>query len=439
MSELDSRLAALYVLKRYRKQSSWSKDSLRIAQDNYKLDTRDTALADRISRCVLEHYQLLDYYISFFSDIPLNEIQEDVLDVLRIGLCQKLYFDRIPDSAIVDTSVSCCRKIGHSRACGFVNAILRKFINHADSLPELSKDDPIKYYAIRYGHSEWIVKTLIDSYGVEHTLSFLESNNREEPRYIYVNRLKISEEDYLDLLDANNISYEIYHDLGNAIQLTSQGRMEDVPGYSEGLFYVQDPAAHQVARISGIASGMTMYDCCGAPGGKSIACAIEMNNDGSILLSDIHNNKLKRVKDNADRLGISILSMVAKDAREPIDQYFDVVVADVPCSGLGVIRNKPEIRYKDQASVSRLPEIQFDIIDNVGKNVKDGGTLIYSTCTVLPAENEKVIDRFLSTHNEYVLDPFVCFGEEFNGMATFWPQIHHTDGFFICKLKKIKK
>ena len=436
MSELNSRIAALYIIKRYRVQSSWSKDSLYSAQMKYELDNRDTALADRISRCVLEHFDLLDFYISHFSDTPINKIQADVLDILRIGLAQKLYFDRIPDAAIVDTCVSCCRSIGRNRACGFVNAVLRQFMRNADSLPLLDDNDTARYFSILYGHAEWMITVLIDQYGIEHTEAFLQANNKEEPRFIYVNTLKVSHEDFLYLLDANGVIYKVDHLLDNAIQITDSGRFEDIPGYDEGLFYVQDPAAHQVAEIAGLEPGMNVYDCCGAPGGKSIASAIKMRNEGNILLSDIHGNKFARVRENMERLGISMVSLEERDAREPLDRLFDVVIADVPCSGLGVIRNKPEIRYKKEEDISRLPDIQYEILSSVCSNVSANGCLIYSTCTVLPAENEMVIERFLTDHKDFSLEQFTCLGETFDGMATLWPHQHNTDGFFICKMRR---
>lgn len=436
MSELNSRLAALNILKRYRKQSSWSKDSLYSAQQKYELDTRDSALTDRISRCVLEHVDLIDFYISHFSDVPLSDIQTDILDILRIGLAQKLYFDRIPDAAIVDTCVSCCRSTGHPRACGFVNAVLRQFMRNIDSLPSVDKNDLVHYYSVIYGHAEWMIRTLIKYYGSEFTEAFLKVNNKEEPRYIYVNNLIISDEDFLHLLDENDVTYNVNPLFDNAIQIADMGRVDEIPGYEEGLFYVQDPAAHQVAAIAGLSPGMSIYDCCGAPGGKSIASAVKMQNTGNILLSDIHGNKLNRVKENMERLGISIVSLMERDARDSFDQLFDVVIADVPCSGLGVIRNKPEIRYKKEEDVLRLPEIQYEILNSVCGNVNESGCLIYSTCTVLPDENEKVIQRFMESHKEFSLEQFSCFGESFDGMATLWPHLHNTDGFFICKMRK---
>ena len=220
------------------------------------------------------------------------------------------------------------------------------------------------------------------------------------------------------------------------VQIRQMGRVDKIPGYSDGLFYIQDPAAHEVSSVAGIAPNMSVLDCCAAPGGKTVSSSIRMKNTGSITACDIHENKLHRITENCSRLQITNVECLAHDAREPLKGSFDVVLADVPCSGMGVIRKRPEIRYKREEEILGLPQIQYDILCNVSENVKPGGILVYSTCTVLKEENEDVVHRFLSDHSGFELVPFTTFGQSCDGMFTYWPQLHHTDGFFVCKMKK---
>lgn len=436
MSSLDSRLGALYLLKRFRGQRSWTSATITSAQTKYHLDPRDTALASTIAKSVLEHQSLIDYYLDHFSNIPLTEVRDSVLDILRIGIVQILYMDRIPVSAAVDTSVSCCRETGNKSACGYVNAVLRNVIRSQDSLPVPDQSDMETYLSIVYSHPKWLISRLLRNYGQDHTVAFLNANNGIDSRTVYANSLLTDKDAFKSILSENELSFSVDPLWPDAIQLPQLRRVEQIPGYDDGLFYVQDPAAHEVAVIAGISSGMSILDCCAAPGGKSVTAALAMENTGLITACDINEKKLHRITDNCQRLHITNVNCFSHDARDPFDNLFDVVLADVPCSGMGVIRKRPEVRYKSEEEIAKLPEIQYAILNNVSSNVKSGGVLLYSTCTVVKEENEDVINRFLSEHAEFSLAPFNTCGQSSDGMFTFWPQSHHTDGFFICKMKK---
>jgi 16S rRNA (cytosine967-C5)-methyltransferase len=216
------------------------------------------------------------------------------------------------------------------------------------------------------------------------------------------------------------------------------GKTTSLPGFDDGLFYVQDRAARTAVDIVASKPGMKVLDACSSPGGKSFAAAISMENRGSILSCDIHEKKLGLVQSGAQRLGINIISTEARDARENVDEFhdaFDLVIVDVPCSGLGVIRKKPEIRNKDFSSLAGLPIIQRDIINNLANFVKPGGSLLYSTCTILEEENEAIVTEFLSNRPDFELQSFSIDGINCDrGMYTFWPNVDGTDGFFVAKL-----
>ncbi|MBQ5870747.1 MAG: 16S rRNA (cytosine(967)-C(5))-methyltransferase RsmB [Lachnospiraceae bacterium] len=436
MSSLDSRLAAVYILKRFRKQRAWASETITSAQSRYELDPRDTALAAILSKSVLEHESLIDFYLEHFSSIPLNRLDEEVLDLLRIGTVQILYMDRIPDSAAVDTAVSGCRTLGRKKACGFVNAVLRSIIRNKNELPVPDSDDPAAGLALRYTHPKWLVQRLIQEYGSEHTEAFLKANNEIDSRSLYVNTLITDSDQFISLLQEHEISYVTDPQWPESVQIPQMRRVDQLPGFHEGMFYVQDPAAHEVSSIAGVSPNISVLDCCAAPGGKTISSSIKMENTGSVTACDIHEKKLKRIMENCSRLHITNVECRAHDAREALSGSYDVVLADVPCSGMGVIRKRPEIRYKREEEILSLPQIQFDILSNVSRNVKPGGTLVYSTCTVLKEENEDVIKHFLSSHSDFKLVPFTTFGQNCDGMITYWPQLHHTDGFFVCKMKK---
>ena len=240
-------------------------------------------------------------------------------------------------------------------------------------------------------------------------------------------------------MDAAGIEYRETELLPGCLELAG-GSIDALPGYGEGLFYVQDRAARMAVDIAAPESASRVMDACAAPGGKSFAAAIAMRNTGCILARDIHEKKLALIRSGAQRLGIDIIETQARDAREPdaaSEAGFDLVIADVPCSGFGVMGKKPEIRLKKEDEIAKLPEIQRQILDNVSAFVKPGGTLLYSTCTILRAENEEIAEGFLAAHSEFEpLDFKTCDIASARGMYTFWPNTDGTDGFFAAKMRR---
>lgn len=430
-----ARQAALEVLTRCRRDGAWSGDVLDSIIRRGDLDRRDAALASRLCLGVLQNDRLCDFYI---NSLCHTKLEPPVRDILRLGVYQLLFLDRIPAHAAVSETVELCREKGYARAAGLVNAVLRRTADLRDRLPEIPGKGTALYLSICYSHPEWLCEYVIQEKGYPFAEAFLQKNNEPPKLFIQVNTLKTTNDEYMAALEKAGIAFEVLEPDG-CIAL-SGGLANELPGYEEGLFYVQDRAARLAVEFAAPLPGMRVLDACACPGGKSFAAAIRMQNRGSILSCDIHEKKLRVLETGADRLNIGIVKTRAMDARSfdpKLEAAFDLVIADVPCSGLGVIKKKPEIRSKDPESLSGLPEIQFAILDNLSRYVKLGGTLLYSTCTILREENEAVVQRFLEKHADYQTETFSVSGiKSENGMYTFWPNVDGTDGFFAAKLKR---
>lgn len=434
--QMNARRAALETLQRCRKDGAWSSALLDGMIRNNELDRRDAALASKLCLGVLQNSTLLDYVIDLKCT---TKLEPKVREILRLGTYQLLFLDRIPARAAVNETVALCKSAGCARASGLVNAVLRRIAELNGSLPEIPGEGSAQWLSVRYSHPLWLCELLTEQQGYAFAEAFLRANNEEAPLSLQINTLKIRKEDYLRALQRAEIPYTEPAEPRDCVLLQG-GQARELPGFEEGLFYIQDPAARLAVEIAAPEPGMRVLDACASPGGKSFAAAIRMQNKGSILSCDIHEKKLDRIESGASRLGIGILQTKAADARtdDPAQhEAYDLVIADVPCSGLGVIAKKPEIRNKTRESLAGLPAIQRAILENQAKNVKPGGVLLYSTCTVLREENEALVTAFLADHPEYEAEAFSLFRREIEaGMYTFWPHIDGTDGFFAAKFRK---
>lgn len=436
----SAREAALSVLERCRREDAWSGRVLDQLLQNGSLDARDAALAVQLSLGVIQNTRFLDYYIDLFCHA--SKLEPKLRDLLRLGAYQILLMDKIPAHAAVDESVSLCRKLGLSRASGLVNAVLRRLSENRNDLPAIPDEGSASYLAIRYSQSDWLSEELIKQRGYAFTEDFFRACQQPSGLDLQVNTLKTDLSGYAGSLHQADKSFEIPSYPSNCLCLRG-GRPNDLPGYEDGLFYVQDRAAAMAIEISAPGPGMRVLDACAAPGGKSFAAAIRMKNQGEIVSCDLHEKKLRLVESGAKRLGISCIRTLAADAskaKEDWNSAFDLVIADVPCSGFGVMRKKPEIRTRGREEASRLPEIQGRILDNLSAYAAPGATLLYSTCTVLRQENEDIVESFLQRHPDFTpLDFTVGERQSENGCFTFWPHIDGTDGFFVSKLVRGKR
>lgn len=432
-----AREAAVFALERTRRDGAWSSALSDAMKTKYDLDSRSLSLAVSISLGVLQSTALLDYYIDLNSK-SASKIEPKVRDIMRSGAYQLIFMDKIPASAAVNESVALCKKLGYSRASGFCNAVLRKIASSADKLPEPPGKGTAQYLSVKYSHPQQLAQYIVDRRGYDAAEAFLAADNTIPDTCLQVNTLKITPDELMARLLAESIPCSMHPWLPNCI--VTAGSVSSMPGFDEGLFYVQDPAAKCAVLAAALEPGMYVLDSCAAPGGKSFAAAIAMRNEGSIDSCDLHDKKIRLISEGAQRLGISCINAFLHDAREPFYRQYDAIIADVPCSGYGVIRKKPEIRYKPLEDSASMPAIQAAILENLSQYVKPGGVIVYSTCTVLERENEDVVKAFLRAHAEFSAEGFTLPNGETaaDGYTTFWPDIHGTDGFFVSKLRRNK-
>lgn len=437
----DPREVALLALHATEKQGGWSDGILKKLVTS--LDTRDSALATRLCFGVLQNRGLIDFYLSQFSKMPLKKMEHMVLQNLRLGLYQILFMDKIPHNASVDAAVTLTKKhCKNPKASGMVNGILRNFIRQMDSLPAIPQEDPLEALGITYSHPLWLVKELAKEVPEEELPLLLEANNQHPPITAMINTVIATEKEVISSLEAENVSVSIHPWLKDCLILRQTGNIEHLSAFSQGLLYIQDPASRLAVEASGVEPGQKVLDTCAAPGGKSMALAIKMENRGEIISCDLHPHKKKLIMAAGKRLNLDIITAETVNAKDFTPQWsedFDLVFVDAPCSGLGVIAKKPDIRYKEEAPLKQLPQIQLEILENVSQYVKTGGVLLYSTCTILKRENQDIVEQFLKEHREFQLESFSLpqpIGTVESGFLTLYPHQFGTDGFFMAKLRK---
>ncbi|MBR7010719.1 MAG: 16S rRNA (cytosine(967)-C(5))-methyltransferase RsmB [Oscillospiraceae bacterium] len=431
---MSARDTALSVLIDCRKNGAWMDAALKQHLFRDRLDRRDAALATRLCAAVLQNRMLLDEWISRYLKGKLSALQPAVLDVLRLAVCQLRFFDKLPPSAVVNEAVDQAKRLANPRAAGLVNGVLRAMLREPErlSLPgELS---------LRYSHPRELVELLRENVGPELLEPLLKCHNEAPPACLQTNLLRTDTPSLAASLEAEGHSVTLHPWLPDCL-LVSGGGIEQSAAFRQGLFWVQDAAAKLAVLALDARPGERVLDCCAAPGGKSFAAAVAMGNLGSVTACDIHAHKTKLLESGASRLGLTNLRALQKDASVPDSAWagaFDRIIADVPCSGLGVIRKKPDIRYKDLTPLAGLPAVQRRILEAQATHLKPGGVLVYSTCTVLKRENEDVIKAFLAEHPEFSPEPFALpgVGTVTTGMKTLLPCVEGTDGFFVARLKK---
>lgn len=437
---VSARTVIVQILEKYRKTDGFLKTLIDegIAKAGIT-DQRDIGLISAVCMGVVQNSELLDMYIDTYSGG--KKIEPVVRSVLRSGAYQLVYMDRLPDHAVVNETVKLCTALKVPRAKGFVNAVMHRLSENRGRLPEVPGKGSPEYLHIRYSHPLWLAEYVTELKGYDFAEAFFAANNTEAQTGIVVNTLKLSRAEYAAMLSEAGVDFTI-PEYPDTMLMLNTGRVNTLPGYDEGLFYVQDPAAHSPAAISGVKPGDRAADVCASPGGKSFSAAMVMKDTGSISSFDVNTKKISLIASGAERLGISIISTAVGDAGSNVPEMngaFDVVFADVPCSGTGVIRKKPEIRSKKREDISGLPAVQKKIIGNVSKYVKPGGVLVYSTCTVLREENEDVVKEFLENNPDFSPEGFSLGSREVpGGMYTFWPNTDGTDGFFAAKLRRKK-
>ncbi len=436
---MNVREAALLSLIKCADGDKFSNLELDSAIKKHGFSSSDKAFFTTLVYGVIEKRISLDYVIGHYSSKPCEKIEPKLLHILRLGAYQIIYLDRTPDSAAVNESVELAKKHTHKGTSGFVNGILRNISRNKNSLPLPDrKADLFGYLSIKYSCPVWLCEKWYQDYGEEKAEKLLFSINVNPTITLRVNTLKITRDELISELEKKGVKAEKTKLSQNGIRLTENVAISELDELKNGLCYVQDEASQLCVAALGAKDGETVIDTCSCPGGKSFGIGMDMNNRGRLISLDLHESKLSLVKSGAERLGISILEASVHNGTLPKEEFIgkaDRVLTDAPCSGLGVIAKKPDLRYKSYEDISRLPDIQYKILCSSSKYVKSSGILVYSTCTLNKDENEGVVNRFLNENSEFSL----CSDGMPSGEATItlFPDEHGTDGFFIAKLKKI--
>ena len=435
---MGARETALRALIACRKEGAWSNSVLKEYIQQDRLDSRDAGLATRLCYGVLQNRNKMDFYLKQLLTGKLKDLHPVVRDVLHLGLYQIYEMDKIPESAAVNESVTLAKKYcKNPKASSLVNGVLRNAIRTKGQLKE-----PVSY-ADKYSHPDELISLLKASLPKGKLEPMLIANNASPETVVQVNTLRTTAAALAQMLEKEHVAVRPHGWMKDCLVLSGTGNLERLKSFREGLFYVQDPAAKLSVMCAKLPKeDIRVLDCCSAPGGKSFAAAIAMDGRGQITSCDVHLHKTGLIENGAQRLGITNMTVRLQDATQSVAEWvgnMDVVIADVPCSGLGIIRKKPDIRYKNIEEIKALPQLQLAILKNQATYVKPGGVLIYSTCTVLKQENEDVVAAFLRDNREFVLEPLdlpEVFPKNETGMLTLIPGEYDTDGFFISRLRR---
>ena len=431
---MTGRELALQALIRFRRDGAWP--DLYLKKEGEKLAANETALASALTYGVLEQRLLLDFYLQSFSKMPLKKIMPQVLDAMRLSAYQLVFLQRIPASAAINESIKLIKKQANPRAASFANGVLRSLSRNLENLPIPSFSEPGERLSVQYSHPRWLVERLLKQVGEKECTAFLQENNLQPPVVLRVNTLKSTTEEVLQHLPGT----KPHPFLPDALICESVREYLRTDMFHQGMFSVQDSASQLCVHALNPKAGETLLDLCAAPGGKSILAAQFMQCKGKVLSFDLHPHRAELIRKSADKMGVSILEAAAANSTvfcDALRSSADAIICDVPCSGIGIIRKKPDIRYKNSDDIQSLPQIQLQILLNGLDYLKPGGRLVYSTCTVLQEENLRVVEAALAKRRDCFLESFTLPGiGSVDGSITLWPQTHGTDGFFIAKIRK---
>ncbi len=451
----DSRHMAFTILMRCEKKTCTLDKSIDIAQNELEsLSRQDRNLCNAIVFGVLRHREYLDFIIKSFSKKPFANIDIQVLYILRIALFQLLFLDRVPAFAAVNTSIELAKKRTNKGAASFINAVLRNAQqnHHTLSLPDLNKN-LLAHICTSHSFPGWLIKRWIGVHGGEKTLALCQSINTIPPITLRVNTLKMERKALGALLETQELGVAYTNESPDGIHISSPGKpVTQIEGFSQGLFQIQDEAAQLVSQILDPKPGETVLDACAGLGGKACHIAQLMNDRGQVIAADLESHKLDSLGAEAQRLGIENIRVrqinILKATIKDFDTYFDRVLLDAPCSGLGVIRRNPDTKWKRTLKdVLRLCAQQKKMLNAAANFVKPGGILVYAVCSCEPEENEQVITAFLQKRKDYSLDTTT---EEIQAFSNAnlttadpffktYPEGHIMDGFFAARLKRLDK
>lgn len=419
-------------------KSSYSNILLDNALVKSDLSKQDKRFAANLFYGVIERRITLDAVINKYSKRPVEKLSSDILQILRMAVYQLLYMNSVPDRAAVYESVKLAKTKKNPALGGYVNGVLRAFLRDGKRIPESNNE--IDNLSVKYSCPKWLIDKWISEYGKDLALDMLETSVGRPPVTARLNVLKKSSDEIVDGLRKSGIVTKTRNEVNNCVEIFDVGEISDMKAYNDGLFHIQDISSQLCCEILAPKPNETVLDVCSAPGGKAFTIAEIMNNQGRIIACDLHKQRVRLIENGAKRLGIDIIEAIVNDASVFSDEIglADKVLCDVPCSGLGVIRRKPEIKYKNPNDFDSLKDVQRKILEVSSKYLKKGGVLVYSTCTLSRDENDEIIDWFLENNTDFDKGSINGFSGIKNGeyKVTVTPKMFDSDGFFIAKLIK---
>ncbi|MFV0636061.1 16S rRNA (cytosine(967)-C(5))-methyltransferase RsmB [Mitsuokella sp. WILCCON 0060] len=441
-----ARETAVRILYEVHENGAYANVALAKALRQENLSEQDRRFVTELVYGAVKAGDTLDWILRRYVNRPVRKIQPLVREILHLGLYQLFYLDKVPASAACNTAVDLAKGMGMKGLSGFVNAVLRTAVREPQKAAFPSgKGHATEGLALRSQHPEWLVRHWVKTFGFEAAEKLCDFDNEQPVLSVRTNTLKTDRESLLRELKACGAEAEASLWAPEGILVHSHGSLDTLKPLQEGRCQVQDESSMLVAHVVGPQPGEFVIDCCAAPGGKTTHLAALMQDKGRILAGDIYDHKLLRIEENANRLGIHIIETEKIDAREIGEAYegmADRVLVDAPCSGLGVLRRKPDARWRrTQEEIEKLPFLQLAILESAAAAVKKGGVLVYSTCTIELAENQGVVSRFLEQHPEFQLEttgnflPLPTKHREAK-MVQLLPNIDGTDGFFICRMQR---
>ena len=441
-----ARELALKILYKIEKEDSYSNIILNemIKENKTKLNEKDIGLISEIVYGTTSWKLTIDEIIKKYSNIKLKKISKWILNILRMGIYQIVFLDKIPKSAAVNESVNLAKRYGHKSSSNFVNAVLRK-VSKQDYQDFYEISEPIERISKTTSMPIWIIEELLKENGIEKVEEICKNSNIRPKVNIRINKLKITKEQLKEKFDQKNIKYEdgILEDF---LIIENIRNIENLDLFKEGYFTIQDQMAGLIPKVLDAKENECILDCCSAPGGKTTYIAEMINDNGKIDAWDIHEHRVKLINENAKRLGITCIDAKVVDATKYQEENFekyDKILLDVPCLGIGVLKRKPDIKWKrKKEDIQEIKKIQNAILQQCSKYLKKGGQMVYSTCSILKEENEDIINNFLEKNNNFELvncDNFQKYIYNEGKVNKFFIKIYQNqknDGFFIAKLTK---
>jgi len=442
---MNARESALRIINDVNTNGAYANIALAQEIERGKFSDQDRRFVTELVYGTIKAGQTLDWYIEHYSSRPISKIAHIIRDILRMGIYQIFFLAKVPVSAACNQAVELAKTYGHPGSVKFVNAVLRSAARNPDKIKYPDQGtSPVQYLSLKYFHPEWLIKRWLAKHGFEFCEELCKINNLTPALSVRTNTLKTNRENLLNLLTEEGVVCEPSNLVPEGIICHEYPALSTLKPLKEGLFQVQDESSMLVSHVLAPSPGDFVIDACGAPGGKSTHIAALLQNKGRVLSLDLHEHKLTITRGNAERLGISIIETKAMDAVNLREHYFeqaDRVLVDAPCSGLGVLRRKPDSRWRKHEDMLRdLPKLQLAILESAADCVKPGGVLVYSTCTTEVEENQEVVYALLKSRPEFTLQPAGLYlpTPKADEMIQFWPHVDKVDGFFIARLIKAK-